>query len=361
MAAAAILLRGSRLVKTEPHRICDHCLGRSVLFDYCQRTGGRFNHYMPMSLTIINPHHKTDNEVTDTTMMGFYAVDVFTNKKYSGNQLAVVLVNGVAPSDERMRLIAAEINFSETVFVNTIQRNHGGYDVRIFTPAREISFAGHPILGTAWIIRKYAAPRVTSEIRLNLPVGQIFVNFEASADGDEVAWFRAPAVRLGGTCSREFMARILGLPAHDIETASPVQEITCGISAMIVPLRNLSALKRSILDLNTFAALAAQGFPPYVYLYCRETHDPKNDLCARFFFDAHGVREDPATGNGAAFLGAYLLEHRVFGKSLLSLRIEQGHEVRRPSLVQLRARVCDDMYEISVGGQVVLTMRGDLL
>ena len=91
-------------------------------------------------------------------------------------------------------------------------------------------------------------------------------------------------------------------------------------------------------NLQAYAPLAAQGFPPLVYLFSRETHDPHNDLCARFFFEAHGVREDPATGNAAAFLGAYLLQHRVLSDGDVSLRIEQGHQVRRPSLVLLRAR-----------------------
>ena len=85
-----------------------------------------------------------------------------------------------------------------------------------------------------------------------------------------------------------------------------------------------------------------------------------NDLCARFFFEAHGVREDPATGNGAAFLGAYLLEHRLSPASGFSVRIEQGHEVGRPSLVMLRARMTDGRREVQVGGAVVPTVRGEL-
>lgn len=100
---------------------------------------------------------------------------------------------------------------------------------------------------------------------------------------------------------------------------------------------------------------------PLNFTFCRETHYPENDLCVRFFFEAHGVREDPATGNGAAFLGAYLLEHDVFGRRDLSLRIEQDHEVRRPSLILLRAREADGVREISVGGHVVATVQGQLL
>ncbi|HEY9145455.1 MAG TPA: PhzF family phenazine biosynthesis protein, partial [Thiobacillus sp.] len=134
-----------------------------------------------------------------------------------------------------------------------------------------------------------------------------------------------------------------------------------GISAMIVPLRSLDALRRCKLDLDVFAPLAAQGFPPLVYLFCRQTYRPQNDLCVRFFFEAHGVREDPATGNGAAFLGAYLLAHRVFPEPSLSLRIEQGHAMNRPSLVMLRAQSIAGSREVSVGGQVIPIMKGELL
>ena len=137
--------------------------------------------------------------------------------------------------------------------------------------------------------------------------------------------------------------------------------MSAGTSAMIVPLRSQKALRRSRLDLEAFAPLAAEGFPPLLYLYCHETHDARNDLCARFFFEAHGVREDPATGNGAAFLGAYLLEHRVFPGSDLDLRIEQGFEIRRPSLVSLRARMDSDDREVSVGGRVIPIVQGELL
>ncbi|MDM0111466.1 PhzF family phenazine biosynthesis protein [Variovorax sp. J22R133] len=104
-----------------------------------------------------------------------------------------------------------------------------------------------------------------------------------------------------------------------------------------------------------------RGIPPLVYLFCRETHDAANDFCARFFFEAHGVREDPATGNGAAFFGAYLLEHRLLPHAGFSVRIEQGHEVGRPSLIMLRARTVDGRPEISVGGSVVPMVRGELV
>ncbi|MBV5324955.1 MAG: PhzF family phenazine biosynthesis protein [Rhodospirillaceae bacterium] len=289
----------------------------------------------------------------------FYIVDVFAERPYAGNQLAVVVGEGIL-SDETMQQIAAETNYSETTFVTPEPEPDGGYRVRIFTPAREIAFAGHPILGTAWVIRHHVLPEASGPVRLNLALGQVPVTFELSAEGSEVAWFLAPPVSLGKTCAPERIAAAVGVSPEDIDADFPVQQFSAGTSAMIVPLRSLDALRRSRLDLNAYAALAADGFPPLVYLFCRQTRDPRNDLSARFFFEAHGVREDPATGNGAAFLGAYLLQHRFYPESDISVRIEQGHEVRRPSLVMLRARRVDGSREVSVGGYVIPTVRGEL-
>jgi trans-2,3-dihydro-3-hydroxyanthranilate isomerase len=130
---------------------------------------------------------------------------------------------------------------------------------------------------------------------------------------------------------------------------------------MMVPLRSLDALRKCMLNLEKYSSMLANGFPPLIYLFTDQTHDSKNDLCVRFFFEAHGVREDPATGNGAAFLGAYLLEHQFFPESDLSLRIEQGYEVRRPSLIRLRAHMQNGHREIYVGGHVVSIVEGKLL
>lgn len=289
----------------------------------------------------------------------FYIVDVFAEQPYAGNQLAVV-VGADALSDETMQQLAAETNFSETTFVGSTPEPDGGYRVRIFTPAREIAFAGHPILGTAWVIRDRLAPSAGS-VRLNLAVGSVPVSFEPAADGGEVAWFLAPEVAAGPRCAGEPMAAALGISPTDIDSRAPVQQFSAGTSAMIVPLRSLDALRRSQLDLAAYAPLCGAGFPPLVYLFCHETHDAGNDLCARFFFEAHGVREDPATGNGAAFLGAYLLEHKLLPQPDLSLRIEQGHEVRRPSLVRLRARTVGGHREVHVGGRVIAVVKGSLL
>lgn len=293
------------------------------------------------------------------TTRGLHIVDVFAQRPYTGNPLAVVLdADGLA--DETMQLVAAEMNYSETTFVASAQHRDQSYRVRIFTPAREIAFAGHPILGTAWVIRHHLEPKRSGPLRLELSVGQVPVSFEPSPPGPEVLWFVAPPVSLGATCPAERIAPALGISAGDIDSAHPVQLCSAGTAALIVPLRSLRALRQSRLDLDAFAPLAADGFPPLVYLFCPETHHAGNDLCARFFFEAHGAREDPATGNGAAFLGAWLAKHRFRAGSERVLRIEQGYEIRRPSLVMLRIRG-NGVREISVGGGVVPIVQGHLV
>ena len=286
--------------------------------------------------------------------MNLFIVDVFAQQKYSGNQLAVVMDHDRLPA-ETMQAIAAEMNFSETTFVGPDAQADGSYSVRLFTPARELAFAGHPILGTASVIREHLLQGQPDLVTLSLQVGKVAVTFEKSADG-LVMWFRAPAMKLGRVCDAARMASARGLETGDFG-ATPIQQVAAGTSAMIVPLQSLDALRRCYLNLDAYRPLLTDGFPPLVYVFCRETREPQNQLSARFFFEAHGVREDPATGNGAAFLGEYLIAHTPFAAPPYSLRIEQGHEVRRPSLVLLRAG--ND--GVSVGGSVLPVFAGRLL
>lgn len=290
----------------------------------------------------------------------FFMVDVFAECAYSGNQLAVVICDAPLTS-ETMQRVAADMDFSETTFVVPDIEIDGGYRVRIFTPAREIDFAGHPILGTAWVIRHYLNAADAPDIRLNLSKVQVSARFENDANGRETVWFRAPPMVLGAYAPAAEVAAALGLSVSDLDTATPVQMVSAGTAAVMVPLRNLDALRRSRLDLDRYKVLAADGFPPLLYQFTRETFDPDNDLCVRFFFEAHGVREDPATGNGAAFLGAYLLEHVVHSDERLALRIEQGHALHRPSLIQLRVGLSGGEQDVHVGGRVVPIVQGKLV
>lgn len=289
----------------------------------------------------------------------FFIVDVFAEQRYAGNPLAVVL-GAEALSDEEMQRLAAEINYSETTFVYTVAEANGGYRTRLFTPAREIAFAGHPILGTAWIVRRLLASQQSDSVVLNLTVGEIPVAFERSAAGEETVWFDAPAITEGSPCDAPTMAAALGLAIDDLDSRYPVQMMSAGTAAMIVPLKGLAALARARLDLEAYAGLMAEGFPPLTYLFCTETRSSDNDFSARFFFEAHGVREDPATGNGAAFLARYLLRHEIGSAQQSSWRIEQGYELRRPSLVRIRVERGAGN-RIQVGGKVLAAVEGRLV
>ena len=296
----------------------------------------------------------------DSATARLYIVDVFAERPYAGNQLAV-FVSASDLSDDTMQRLASEMNYSETTFVAPEPEADGGYRVRIFTPSREIPFAGHPVLGTAWVVRHHLARTGLGSLRLNVQAGQLLVTFESAAGAGDAAWFLAPPATFGSKVAPERIAAAVGLSAQDIAANAPVQQMTGGASAVIVPLRTLEALRRCRLDLQAFAPLAADGFPPLVYLFCNETRDPGNHLSARLFFDAHGVREDPATGFAAGLLGAYLLEYGLSPGPTLSLRIEQGHEVRRPSVVMLRAHRVGGSYEVRVGGQVIPVVHGELV
>ena len=302
-------------------------------------------------------HRSAKREGTPVTRP-FHIVDVFAEKAYAGNPLAVVLETDDL-LETTMQAIAAETNYSETAFVATDPDPDGAFRVRLFTPAREIGFAGHPILGTGWVVREHVLSGDKDFVWLRFAIGDVSVTFDGRGGGD-LAWFRAPPMHMGRTVPREAIAAALGIAPDDIAEESPVQQVSAGTSTLVVPIASRRALERCRLDLQAFRPLAAMGLPPLTYLWCREPRDAANDLCTRFFFDAHGVREDPATGNGAAFLGAYLLEHHMFPEPL-DLRIEQGYEIRRPSLVRLKARRGEGAREVDVGGRIFPVVSGELL
>jgi trans-2,3-dihydro-3-hydroxyanthranilate isomerase len=282
-----------------------------------------------------------------------HIVDVFAEAPLAGNQLAVVL-DADDLSTAAMQSIAREMNFSETSFVMSREAADAGFAARIFTPTAELPFAGHPTLGTAWVIRNEIAPGA-ERVTLSLGVGAVPVRF----DGD-LAWLTAPPIRLGETYDHAAIAAAVGLSADDLDTRYPVQRIDAGIVVTTVPLRTLDALKRSRLDAEKFTSFADQDFPA-VHLFCPEPYAAGNDLAARFFFEAAGPREDPATGSATACLGAYLFAHDYFATPGFSLRVEQGVEIGRPSLLYLEGRRVAGEVEIQVGGRVIPSVRGELL
>jgi trans-2,3-dihydro-3-hydroxyanthranilate isomerase len=283
----------------------------------------------------------------------FYIVDVFAEEKYAGNQLAVVRGAADLP-DETMQKIALEMNYSETTFVLSEQASEGGFEVRIFTPGGEVPFAGHPTLGTAYVIQNEILASPAGRITLNLKAGQIPVTF------GEVLWMRQLPPTFGMTLDHASLAGALDLETADLDDRYPVQEVSTGLPALIVPLRSLDALQRCKVDWEGHVGLASQG--RVLYVFCPEPHDEgPGDLSARMFADDLGVPEDPATGSAAGCLAAYLVEHRYFGTATIDVRVEQGYELGRPSLLYLRAARDGDEMRVDVGGKVQMVANGELV
>ena len=283
----------------------------------------------------------------------FYIVDVFAEEKYAGNQLAVVR-GGVGLPDERLQRIALEMNFSETTFLLSEEETEGGYDVRIFTPGNEIPFAGHPTLGTAYVIQHQILASPVEHITLKLKAGEISVTF------GEVLWMRQLQPTFGAILDSALFARTLNLETTDLDDRFPVQEVSTGLPALIVPLRDLDALRRCKVDWERYTEVADPG--KNLYVFCQEAHDDgPGDLSARMFANDLGVPEDPATGSAAGCLAAYLLEHSYVGTDTVDVRVEQGYEIDRPSLLYLQAARDKDGMRVDVGGKVQMVARGVLV
>ncbi len=303
----------------------------------------------------------------------FFIVDVFSEQKYAGNQLAVFRkTEGLAK--ETMQSIAHETNFSETTFIASDEPRNGGFDVRIFTPRAEIPFAGHPTLGTAAIIEKEILRRSTKKILLNLKLGQIPVTIHHDAERTTDLWMRQINPVFGNTLEPETVAPVLRLDEADLDPDFPVQEVSTGLPYFIVPVKSLEAVKRAQIAHDKYQAFVAKHNPGLsalsqeevassaFFVFCREAVQPENDVHARMFDPYYGVPEDPATGSANGCLLAYLLKHNYFGKAELSLRVEQGFEMGRPSLVKIAGKALSEReLEINVGGQVQVVARGEWL
>ena len=283
----------------------------------------------------------------------FYIVDVFAEEKYAGNQLAVVR-GGAGLPDETLQKIALEMNYSETTFVLSEEETGGGYDVRIFTPGDEIPFAGHPTLGTAYVIQYEMLAGPVESITLKLKAGEIPVTF------GEVLWMRQLPPTFGATLDSALIARTLSLEMADLDDRSPVQEVSTGLPAIVVPLKDLDALRRCKVDWERYTEVAGPG--KNLYVFCPESHDDgPGDLSARMFANDPGVPEDPATGSAAGCLAAYLLELGYLGTDSVDVRVEQGYEIGRPSLLYLQAARDEDQTTVHVGGKVQMVARGELV
>jgi trans-2,3-dihydro-3-hydroxyanthranilate isomerase len=290
----------------------------------------------------------------------FYILDVFAEEKYAGNQLAVIR-NAGRLSDDQMQKLAKEMNYSETTFILSEEPRNGGYDVRIFTPESEVPFAGHPTLGTAYIIQHEIMKEPAETVILNLKVGQIPVRFHKTDCGEEILWMKPIEPIFGETFEPDEIVQFLSVRREDIDEKFPIQHVSVGVDFVFVPLKTLDAVRRAGIIKEKLFNWVKDKQAKSIFVFCPETYSPENQMNVRFFADYFGISEDPATGSTNACLAGYLVKYHYFGKDKIDIRAEQGYEISRPSLLYLKAENKQSKIDVSVGGKVVMVAKGQLL
>jgi len=285
----------------------------------------------------------------------FYIVDVFAEKKYEGNQLAVFLAEDIF-SDTEMQKIAREMNFSETTFITSLE----DFSVRIFTPEVELPFAGHPVLGNSFIVQKEIIKSNIKTLVLNTKLGPIPILFKYKSGDVEEIWMEQNIPAFGKFYDPELLVNTLYLNEEDIDIRFPIQEVSTGLPFIIVPLKNLEALKRARIERERFYDLVDNTNAKSILIFCPEVRNKGNHLSVRVFAEVPGF-EDPATGSGNGCLAAYLVHHQYFGKTNIDIRVEQGYEIGRPSLLLLKAEEIQGKINVMVGGKVFLVAIGELV
>ena len=283
-------------------------------------------------------------------------LDVFCSTPLEGNPLAVFL-DGTGLSDDEMQSIAREMNLSETTFIlprDAATERERGTRVRIFTVQEELPFAGHPTLGTAFVLRKDQAE---PEIALDLNVGRVPVRFEDSDGKPSFGEMTQMDPTFGSGHDRQLVARVCGLPLEAIDADLPIQTVSTGVAFIIVPLRSVDIARTLQLNAKTTAEYLDKADGKFFYFVTRGGVDPSSRLHARMIF-YNG--EDPATGSAAGCAAAWMAAHGV-AKPDEQVLIEQGVEMHRPSRIFVRAGKRDNrVINVRVGGNAVEIMRGEV-
>lgn len=299
----------------------------------------------------------------------FIIADVFTDRQFGGNQLAV-FTDGSGLDDATMQNIAREMNYSETTFLLPPKKG-GDYLVRIFTPEKELPFAGHPLVGSGFVIvseglKKLAEPSTT--LRLETGVGEIRVEVanEAGRPGFTRMAQPLPEVRqtYGDIAKLE---EALGLETGAITgTGLPAEATYNGITVLIVPADSLASVRKVQLDGPALKRIAREVGAETVLIFTRETVEPGSTVHCRVGAPGAGVLEDAATGSANGPLGTYVVRHGLVDPgSPTRILSEQGYEMKRPSKLHIEVDVDASsgrrVTGVRVGGGVVISGRGEIL
>jgi len=291
----------------------------------------------------------------------YFICDVFTDTPFGGNPLAV-LPDASGLDTDRMQQIAREFNFSETSFVFPPEAG-GDRRVRIFTPKVEVPFAGHPNIGTAFVLAASGELDGRESVLFEEAAGEVRVSIDrgAGADGPVRCELAAPApLQLSEPASGELVAGALSLEPGDLVTETHLpQAASVGLPFLMVELPDAATLARARIDAEMFEVIAEAGLPPDIHMYVRSDDD--YDIRARMFAPLDGVPEDPATGSANCALAGLLAHYAPGDDCDLTWRILQGAEMGRPSLLEARAAKRDGRVTGAwIGGGAVMFAEGCL-
>lgn len=294
-------------------------------------------------------------------------VDVFTDRPLTGNPLAVFF-DGAGLSSEEMLAIAREMNLSETTFVLPPTEQEADYKVRIFTPAKEIPFAGHPSIGTAHALiedGRIPLKKTVTTVRQEVGIGVLPIEIQLTSRKKRLITMTQGKPRLGQIVEDiEGVADILGVPREEIASTNlPIQVSSTGLDQLMVPIQSLERIRSLLPDFEKLRELERKLDLTGCSVFTLERSSPDASVHVRFFAPGAGVFEDPATGSAAGALGAYLVNHGVLGsKSPVSFIIEQGLEIHRPSRIIVAVdHEAGTPTVVKVGGEAVTVLEGEII
>ncbi len=282
--------------------------------------------------------------------LGFRLLDVFSTGPFTGNQLCVV-PDADEIESETMQTLAREIGFSETTFVTAIDDD--GYDVRIFTPGQELPFAGHPTLGTAFVLASEG--RVPASVTQRCGSGHLLVEVDPDAGRGRMRQF--PGKLREPFEDRAAVAEAAGLTERDLHPDRSVRTVTTGLPHTIVPVADVEVLRRAERHGEPIGEVVRRTGGESLYLFADDRRSDGAAITARMFDWELGVGEDPATGSAAGPLGVYLAEHGLLARSG-GFRVHQGEQVDRPSLLEVDVERDGDAWVPWVGGEIRLVGEG---
>jgi len=293
----------------------------------------------------------------------YVQTSVFTDKRYSfgGNQLATFwdTAKNLELSDEEMQGMTLEFNFSETTFILPSQESHCAAKVRIFTPALEILFAGHPTLGTAFVMKhRGLLPEEIEKATLELGIGPTPIEYLSS---DTILMEQKKPEFLSVFEDREAISAAIQLDANDILDKNPIQFVSTGHPFLMVEVRSLRAVQEAVPSPSRIVEALSNQLSQELVIFSTETIHDDSSVHARMFAPAAGVLEDPATGSAAGPLGAYVEKYNLLGREKIGapVVIEQGFEIKRPSRLLSEVIGGPELEGMSVSGQVRLIAEGE--